>query len=82
MIGTLSNLKLVEFLEILALASKEKADRLRWTFRKFSQNQQLIIVYEYLDGLETSEIACKLDLTEQEVQFQRQEALSELGHEI
>jgi DNA-directed RNA polymerase specialized sigma24 family protein len=81
MTGTLINLKLVQFLDILTLSSEEKAVQLRKAFRKLSQMQQLIIVHEYLDGLETREIARKMNLTVHEVRFKREEALSALWQE-
>lgn len=41
-----------------------------------TDHQQLIMVHEYLDGLETPEIARRMNLTVQEVKSERQEALS------
>lgn len=76
MTGKLINLRLVQFLDILSLSSEENALQLRQAFRRLPDNQQLIIVHEYLDGLETPEIARRMNLSVQEVQYERKEALS------
>lgn len=82
MTGNYLNLKLVQFLRILDLSSQENGSQLRQTFHRLSNNQQLIIVHEYLDGLETLEIARKMNLSVQEVKIERQEALSSLWQAV
>lgn len=82
MTGNYINLKLVQFLRILDLSSVESGSQLRQTFHRLSNNQQLIIVHEYLDGLETREIARKMNLSVQEVKIERQEALSSLWQTV
>jgi RNA polymerase sigma factor (sigma-70 family) len=78
MTGKIHNLRLVQFLDILALSSQENVNQLRQAFHRLPDQQQLIVVHEYLDGLETPEIARRMNLSEQEVQYERQEALSYL----
>jgi len=78
MTGKIHNLRLVQFLDILALSSQENVNQLRQAFHSLPDQQQLIVVHEYLDGLETPEIARRMNLSEQEVQYERQEALSYL----
>lgn len=76
MTGTLINLRLVQFLDILALSSEANGTQLKQAFHKLPDHQQLIMVHEYLDGLETPEIARRMNLSVQEVKYERQEALS------
>jgi RNA polymerase sigma factor (sigma-70 family) len=78
MTGKIHNLRLVQFLDILALSSQENVNQLRQAFHRLPDQQQLIVVHEYLDGMETPEIARRMNLSEQEVQYERQEALSYL----
>jgi DNA-directed RNA polymerase specialized sigma24 family protein len=78
MTGKIHNLRLVQFLEILALSSQENVNQVRQAFHRLPDQQQLIVVHEYLDGLETPEIARRMNLSVQEVQYKRQEALSYL----
>ena len=78
MTGKIHNLRLVQFLDILALSSQENVSQLRQAFHRLPDHQQMIVVHEYLDGLETTEIARRMNLSEQEVQYERKEALSYL----